>query len=171
MAKTNYKVYGYRWVILAIFMLISIVIQLQWLAHAAVERPAEVFYHGQFNPDSFFNIDFLAMVYMLVYIIMSFPASYIIKRHPEGYWSRGGDCSCFRPAEGFLCRQLPDGGSGTDWIGCSTALYSECRNSCYGSLVSFTRKRAGSRAGHSGAISRYYFCYADNTNFYRNQSP
>ncbi len=78
MAKTGYKVYGYRWVILAVFMLISIVIQLQWLAHAAVERPAEVFYHGQFNPDSFFNIDFLAMVYMLVYIIMSFPASYII---------------------------------------------------------------------------------------------
>lgn len=78
MAKTSYKVYGYRWVILAVFMLISIVIQLQWLTHAAVERPAEVFYHGQFNPDSFFNIDFLAMVYMLVYIIMSFPASYII---------------------------------------------------------------------------------------------
>ena len=81
MAKTNYKVYGYRWVILAVFMLISIVIQLQWLAHAAVERPAEVFYHGQFNPDSFFNIDFLAMVYMLVYIIMSFPASYIINTY------------------------------------------------------------------------------------------
>ena len=78
MAKTTYKVYGYRWIILAVFMLISIVIQLQWLTHAAVERPAEVFYHGQFNPNSFFNIDFLAMVYMLVYIIMSFPASYII---------------------------------------------------------------------------------------------
>ncbi len=78
MAKTTYKVYGYRWVILVIFMLISIVIQLQWLTHAAVERPAEVFYRGQFNPNSFFNIDFLAMVYMLVYIVMSFPASYII---------------------------------------------------------------------------------------------
>ncbi|UBM61105.1 MFS transporter [Candidatus Sulfidibacterium hydrothermale] len=78
MAKSTYKVYGYRWVILIIFMLISFVIQLQWLAHAAVERPAEVFYKGQFNPDSFFNIDFLAMVYMLVYIVMSIPASYII---------------------------------------------------------------------------------------------
>ncbi len=78
MAKATYKVYGYRWVILAVFMLISIVIQLQWLTHAAVERPAEVYYSGQFNPNSFFNIDFLAMVYMLVYIVISIPASYII---------------------------------------------------------------------------------------------
>jgi len=62
-------------------MLISFVIQLQWLAHAAVERPAEVFYNGQFNPNSFFNIDFLAMIYMLVYIVMSFPASYIIDKY------------------------------------------------------------------------------------------
>jgi MFS family permease len=78
MAKSTYKVYGYRWVILIVFMLISFVIQLQWLAHAAVARPAEVFYKGQFNPNSFFNIDFLAMVYMLVYIVMSIPASYVI---------------------------------------------------------------------------------------------
>ena len=72
------KVYPYRWVILLVFMLINIVVQIQWLAHAAVARPAEVFYEGQFDPSSFFNIDFLAMVYMLVFIIMSFPASYVI---------------------------------------------------------------------------------------------
>ena len=81
MSKPAYKVYGYRWVILGIFMLISFVIQLQWLAHAAVARPAEVFYKGQFNPDSFFNIDFLAMVYMLVYILISIPASYVIDKY------------------------------------------------------------------------------------------
>jgi len=68
----------YRFVILAIFMLITLVIEIQWLTHAAVARPAEVFYHGQFDPASFFNIDFLAMVYMAVFLIMSFPASYII---------------------------------------------------------------------------------------------
>jgi MFS family permease len=72
------KVYPYRWVILLVFMLISVVVQIQWLAHAAVARPAEVFYEGQFDPSSFFNIDFLAMVYMLVFIVMSFPASYVI---------------------------------------------------------------------------------------------
>ncbi len=72
------KVYPYRWVILFVFMLINVVVQIQWLAHAAVARPAEVFYEGQFDPSSFFNIDFLAMIYMLVFILMSFPASYVI---------------------------------------------------------------------------------------------
>jgi len=74
--KQNYP--PYRYVILFIFMLVSISMQIQWLTHAAVVRPAEVFYAGQFDPASFFNIDFLAMVYMLVFILMSFPASYII---------------------------------------------------------------------------------------------
>jgi MFS family permease len=68
----------YRYVILGIFMLITIAVEIQWLTHAAVARPAEVFYKGQFNPGSFFNIDFLAIVYMLAFLIMSFPASYII---------------------------------------------------------------------------------------------
>lgn len=72
------KVYPYRFIILVVFMLITLVVEIQWLTHAAVARPAEVFYNGQFNPNSFFNIDFLAMAYMLVYIIVSFPASYII---------------------------------------------------------------------------------------------
>jgi len=71
------KIYPYRWVILAVFMSMNFVLQIEWLAHAAVARPAEVFYYGQFNPASFFNIDFLAMVYMLVYILISLPASYI----------------------------------------------------------------------------------------------
>lgn len=76
--KKVYPVFGYRWVILAVFMFLSIVIQIQWLAHAAVARPAQVFYHGQFNPDGLFNIDFLALLYMLVYIVVSIPASYVI---------------------------------------------------------------------------------------------
>jgi len=41
------KVYPFRWVILLVFMLINITVQIQWLAHAAVARPAEVFYEGQ----------------------------------------------------------------------------------------------------------------------------
>ena len=72
------EVYPFRWVILFVFMLITMVVEIQWLAHAAVARPAEVYYEGQFDPSSFFNIDFLAMVYMLVFLVMSFPASYVI---------------------------------------------------------------------------------------------
>ncbi len=68
----------YRYVILAAFMLITVAIEIQWLTHAAVARPAEVFYGGQFNPESFLNIDFLAMIYMVAFLVMSFPASYVI---------------------------------------------------------------------------------------------
>jgi len=69
---------AYRFVILAVFMIITVAIEIQWLTHASVVRPAEVFYQGQFNPASFINIDFIAMVYMVVFLVMSFPASYII---------------------------------------------------------------------------------------------
>ena len=69
---------SYRFVILAVFMLVTVAIEIQWLTHAAVARPAEVYYSGQFNPASFFNIDFIAMVYMVAFLVMSFPASYVI---------------------------------------------------------------------------------------------
>ncbi len=67
--KSNYPVY--RYVILAAYMILAIAIEIQWLTHAAVARPA-------FNPDSFLNIDFLAMIYMVAFLVMSFPASYVI---------------------------------------------------------------------------------------------
>jgi MFS family permease len=68
----------YRFVVLIALMLITIAIEIQWLAHASVARPTEVFYAGQIDISSFFNIDFLAMVYMLAFLVISFPASYII---------------------------------------------------------------------------------------------
>lgn len=68
----------YRYAILSVYMLITVAIEIQWLTHAAVARPAELFYEGQFNAASFFNIDFLAMVYMAAFLLLSFPASYVI---------------------------------------------------------------------------------------------
>lgn len=68
----------YRFAVLGAFMLITIAIEIQWLTHAAVVRPAEVFYKGQFFAGSFFNIDFIAVVYMLAFLLISFPASYVI---------------------------------------------------------------------------------------------
>ena len=72
---------AYRYVILAVFMLVTVAIEIQWLTHAAVARPAAVYYRGQFDPASFLNIDFLAMVYMVAFLVMSFPASYVIDTH------------------------------------------------------------------------------------------
>ncbi len=69
---------AYRWVVLGALMLISMMIQVQWLTHAPIERAAEVYYKGRFNPESIFNIDFLATSYMIIYLIVSIPASYFI---------------------------------------------------------------------------------------------
>ncbi len=69
---------SYRFVILTVFMLVTVAIEIQWLTHAAVARPAEVFYSGQFDPASIFNIDLIAMIYMVTFLVMSFPASYMI---------------------------------------------------------------------------------------------
>src|SRR5680860_404183 len=73
MNKTGIKVYPYRWVILAIYFFISVIIQIQWLTFASVSSAAQEFYHA-----SALRIDFLSMIYMLVFILMSVPASYII---------------------------------------------------------------------------------------------
>ena len=74
----SYKVYGYRWIVLISFMAVTVVIQIQWLAHASIARAAEAFYSGQFDPASFFNVDFLAMSYMFLFLVVCVPASYII---------------------------------------------------------------------------------------------
>jgi MFS family permease len=71
----------YRFVVLAAYSFITATVEIQWLTHASVARPAEVFYAGQFSQGSFFNIDFIAMVYMLAFLVMSFPASYIIDKY------------------------------------------------------------------------------------------
>lgn len=76
--EEKFKVYPYRWVVLAVYMLITLAVEIQWLTHAPVARAAQVFYAGQFNPDSLLNIDFLAMSYMLLFLVFCIPASYVI---------------------------------------------------------------------------------------------
>jgi len=75
------KLSGYRWIVLIALMMITIMSSVQWLTHAPVARPAEVFYAGHFNPSSFFNIDFLASSYMFFYLVFTLPASYMIDTH------------------------------------------------------------------------------------------
>ena len=73
MNQPGIKVYPYRWIILSIYSLISVIIQIQWLTFASVSGAAQEFYQT-----SALRIDFLSMIYMLVFIVMSIPASYII---------------------------------------------------------------------------------------------
>lgn len=67
------ETHGYRWAILAVFAVLNIVIQMHWVALAPVTTEAAAFY--RVTPMA---IGFLSIVFMLVYIVVSLPASYII---------------------------------------------------------------------------------------------
>jgi len=71
--KTSFKVYGYRWVALIAFMLVVAINQLCWISFASITTESALFYHT-----TEFNIGLLSMVFMIVYVIISFPASWAI---------------------------------------------------------------------------------------------
>ncbi len=73
MGQTEFKVYGYRWVVLAVFMLAVIVNQLLWISFAPITGDAASFYGV-----SDLSIGLLSMVFMIVYIFVSLPASWVI---------------------------------------------------------------------------------------------
>jgi len=72
-AAATYKVYPYRWVILAVFMLINLTIQIEWICFAPITGPAAKFYGV-----SDLQIGFFAMSFMVVYIPLSIPISWMI---------------------------------------------------------------------------------------------
>ncbi len=73
MKQDNFKVYGYRWIVLVVFMLIVAVTQLLWITFAPITSDATKFYGV---PD--LSIGLLSMSFMIVYIIVSIPASWVI---------------------------------------------------------------------------------------------
>jgi MFS family permease len=73
MEHTGFKVYGYRWVVLLAFMCIVILNQLLWITFAAITTDAMGFYGV-----SDLSIGLLSLIFMVVYIFISFPASWII---------------------------------------------------------------------------------------------
>ncbi|HQG66295.1 MAG: MFS transporter [Smithella sp.] len=73
MAQSEIKVYGYRWVILGVYFLINVLMQIQWITFAPITSEAVTFYNV-----SPLQIDLLSLIFMIVYLFVSFPASYII---------------------------------------------------------------------------------------------
>lgn len=73
MQKSLYKVYPYRWVILGVYMLIVAANQLLWITFAPVTSEAVKFYGV-----SDLKIGILSMCFMIVYLAVSIPASWII---------------------------------------------------------------------------------------------
>ena len=73
MKEETFKVYGYRWVMLVVFMFIVVVNQLLWITFASITSDAVKFYGV-----SDLSIGLLSMSFMIVYIIVSIPASWVI---------------------------------------------------------------------------------------------
>jgi len=68
-----YRVYGYRWVVLAVFMAVNLTIQVLWIAYAPVMSTATEYYGV-----SDLKIGLLSMVFMIVFVPLSLPASWAI---------------------------------------------------------------------------------------------
>lgn len=73
MIDQTFKSYKYRWVVLAVFMFVNLMMQLLWISYAPVTGPSAKFY-GVTDQ----GIGFLAMTFMIVYIPLSIPESWAI---------------------------------------------------------------------------------------------
>jgi MFS family permease len=76
MEQTHFKTYGYRWIMLSAFMLIAAVNQLLWITFAPITGDATRYFGV-----SDLKIGLLSMCFMIVYVIVSIPASWIIDKY------------------------------------------------------------------------------------------
>src|ERR1035437_5322519 len=72
-ATGAYRVYGYRWVVLAVFMLVNLAIQMLWISYAPITSLASKYYGV-----SSLAIGILAMTFMIAFIPLSLPAAWVI---------------------------------------------------------------------------------------------
>jgi cyanate permease len=75
MPKTDFKVYGTRWMMLVVYMFMVAVNQLLWITFAPITSDATKYYGV-----SDLRIGILSMCFMIVYIVVSIPASWTIDR-------------------------------------------------------------------------------------------
>jgi cyanate permease len=76
MAKSEFKVYRSRWLILSVYMLMVAVNQLLWITFAPITGDATRYYGV-----SDLKIGILSMCFMIVYIVVSIPASWAIDKY------------------------------------------------------------------------------------------
>jgi MFS family permease len=73
MNDKGFRLYGYRWVVLGVFMFINLTIQILWIAYAPITGPA-----AQFYGVTDLQIGLLAMTFMIAFIPLSIPVSWAI---------------------------------------------------------------------------------------------
>ncbi len=72
-APAGVRLYRYRWVVLGAFALLNAVVQANWITFAPVTDDAAAFYGV-----SDLRIGLLSMIFMVVFVVVSIPASYVI---------------------------------------------------------------------------------------------
>lgn len=73
MEESSFKVYGYRWAVLLVFMFIVGMTQLLWITFAPITGHAAEFY-GVTD----LQIGLLSMSFMIVYVVMAMPSAWVI---------------------------------------------------------------------------------------------
>ncbi len=73
MEAINFKVYKYRWIVLSVYMFIVAVNQLLWITFAPITVDAAKYYSV-----TDLQIGILSMCFMIVYVVVSIPASLVI---------------------------------------------------------------------------------------------
>ncbi len=73
MADSHVKLYPYRWIVLATFMLINVMVQVLWICYAPVASLAAISYGVQRA-----DVDLLANLFLLIYLPVAFPAAWAI---------------------------------------------------------------------------------------------
>ncbi len=75
MSENKVQVYSYRWIVLLVFMFTNITMQILWITFAPVTIGAMAFY----NVDEF-SIVSLSLIFMIVYIPVTFLSSWLVEK-------------------------------------------------------------------------------------------
>jgi len=75
MTESPFKLYPYRWVVLAVFMLINVMVQVLWICYAPVASEAAAAYGVPRE-----SVDLLANLFLLIYIPIAIPAAWAIDK-------------------------------------------------------------------------------------------
>jgi MFS family permease len=73
MNQSDFQIYPYRWIVLLVFMVAAALNQLLWITFAPITSQAAAFYGV-----SELDVGMLSMCFMIVYVLVSIPASWVI---------------------------------------------------------------------------------------------
>ena len=149
MPKTDFKVYGIRWMMLIVYMFMVAVNQLLWITFAPITGDATKYYGV-----SDLRIGILSMCFMIVYIVVSIPASWIIDKFgiTIGVGIGAVFTGVFGLVRGFAGPDYNLLAHGTNWHCNWSAIYSECNNKTGCTMVSDGRTGYSSRSWYPGNV-------------------